>query len=137
MQSNIDCVMDDLNEFPDSWVELYNNSTTTVDLGEYKLGDSDNGTVAWQLPSQSVAPYGYVVVYCDKESNGLHTDFRLDSGKGAAAYLFKGDEVADKVSGLKKQPAPNIAWGRLNETSTSWARLFWVNPFSQRKEESS
>ena len=22
MQSNIDCVMDDLNEFPDSWVEL-------------------------------------------------------------------------------------------------------------------
>ena len=24
MQSNIDCVMDDINEFPDSWVELYN-----------------------------------------------------------------------------------------------------------------
>ena len=24
MQSNIDCIMDDLNEFPDSWVELYN-----------------------------------------------------------------------------------------------------------------
>ena len=22
MQSNIDCVMDDINEFPDSWVEL-------------------------------------------------------------------------------------------------------------------
>ena len=22
MQSNIDCMMDDLNEFPDSWVEL-------------------------------------------------------------------------------------------------------------------
>ena len=24
MQSNIDCIMDDLKEFPDSWVELYN-----------------------------------------------------------------------------------------------------------------
>jgi hypothetical protein len=24
MQSNVDCVMDDANEFPDSWVELYN-----------------------------------------------------------------------------------------------------------------
>ena len=128
MQSNIDCIMDDINEFPDSWVELYNNSTTTVDLGEYKLGDSDDATAAWQLPSQSVAPYGYVVVYCDKESNGLHTDFRLDSGKGAAAYLFKGDEVADKVSGLKKQPAPNIAWGRLNETSTSWGYQYSPTP---------
>jgi len=27
MQSNIDCIMDDLNEFPDSWVELYNPLT--------------------------------------------------------------------------------------------------------------
>ena len=26
MQSNIDCLMDDLKEFPDSWVELYNPS---------------------------------------------------------------------------------------------------------------
>ena len=26
MQSNIDCWMDDLNDFPDSWVELYNPS---------------------------------------------------------------------------------------------------------------
>ena len=38
MQSNIDCLMDDLNDFPDSWVELYNNGTTAVSLGKYKLG---------------------------------------------------------------------------------------------------
>ena len=30
MQSNIDCIMDDINEFPDSWVELYNSGTTAV-----------------------------------------------------------------------------------------------------------
>ena len=36
MQSNIDCVMDDLNEFPDSWVELYNSGTTPVNLRDYK-----------------------------------------------------------------------------------------------------
>ena len=28
MQSNIDCWMDDLNDFPDSWVELYNPTST-------------------------------------------------------------------------------------------------------------
>ena len=38
MQSNIDCVMDDRNEFPDSWVELYNNSGETVALKDYRLG---------------------------------------------------------------------------------------------------
>ncbi len=40
MQSNIDCIKDDLNEFPDSWVELYNAGDKTEGLSEYKLGDS-------------------------------------------------------------------------------------------------
>ena len=35
MQSNIDCLMDDLNDFPDYWVELYNCGTTHVSLGKY------------------------------------------------------------------------------------------------------
>ena len=30
MQSNIDCVMDDINEFPDSWVELYNPTDAAI-----------------------------------------------------------------------------------------------------------
>ena len=38
MQSNIDCVMDDRNEFPDSWVELYNSSDAPVQLKDYRLG---------------------------------------------------------------------------------------------------
>ena len=42
MQSNIDCVMDDLNEFPDSWVELYNSGTTSVNLNQYAISDKDN-----------------------------------------------------------------------------------------------
>lgn len=54
MQSNIDCVMDDLNEFPDSWVELYNAGSTAVNLSQYKLGVSDQAAEAWQLPNHSV-----------------------------------------------------------------------------------
>ena len=42
----------------------------------------------------------YVVVYCDKEEKGLHTDFRLESGKDGSVYLFKGDEIVDKVEGM-------------------------------------
>jgi len=32
MQSNIDLVRDDLHEFPDSWIELYNNSDQPVNI---------------------------------------------------------------------------------------------------------
>jgi len=119
MQSNIDCIMDDLNEFPDSWVELYNSGDQAVNLQDYKLGLKDDAGSAFQLPSQTVAAHGYVVIFCDKsdEPTGLHTDFRLDSGKGNV-YLFHEDEV-DTVA-LKKMPAPNIAYGRVTDGADAW-----------------
>lgn len=120
MQSNIDCIMDDLNEFPDSWVELYNAGSSSVNLADYSLGDSDAPSKADALPSRTVAPGAYVVVYCDKVGEGMHTSFRLDSGKGGAVYLFRGGDVADKIENWKKQPAPNIAYGRKTDGEDSW-----------------
>ncbi|MDE6341228.1 MAG: CotH kinase family protein [Muribaculaceae bacterium] len=120
MQSNIDCIMDDIHEFPDSWVELHNTSSTAVNLNAYSIGTSEKAKKAWQLPDYMVPPQGYVVIYCDKAAQGRHTDFRLDSGKGACAYLFLNGEITDKVEDLKKQPAPNVAWGRKTEGSDEW-----------------
>ena len=111
MQSNIDCIMDDINEFPDSWVELYNTGTSAENLSQYSIGLENNADAAWPLPSYTVPANGYVVIYCDKEATGMHADFRIDSGKGAL-YLFKNGTVADKFDKIKKQPAPNIAYGR-------------------------
>ena len=120
MQSNIDCIMDDQNEFPDSWVELYNSGTTAVNLSNYKLGKNNKEAKAWQLPSRTIGAKQYVVIYCDKEEKNLHTDFRLESGKGCEVYLFKGGEIVDQITDMKKQPAPNIAYGRQTDGSDSW-----------------
>ena len=111
MQSNIDCIMDDINEFPDSWVELYNTGTSAENLSQYSIGLENDANAAWTLPSYTVPANGYVIIYCDKEATGMHADFRIDSGKGAL-YLFKNGTVADKFDKIKKQPAPNIAYGR-------------------------
>ena len=54
MQSNVDCIMDDLNEFPDSWVELFNAGATSENLNNYKIGLTDNADEAWQLPDSLV-----------------------------------------------------------------------------------
>ena len=128
MQSNIDCVMDDMNEFPDSWVELYNGGTGAVNLNQYKLGITDKAAEAWQLPTQMVGPQQRVLIYCDKESTGLHAPFRLESGKGCEVYLFSGTAVADKVTGLKKQPAPNVAYGRQTDGSSTWGYMLTPTP---------
>jgi len=120
MQSNIDCIMDNLNEFPDSWVELYNAGTIDENLSDYSLGLTEDPESAWALPAKNIAPGGYAIIYCDKEEVGLHTDFRLDSGKGGSVYLFKNSEEIDKVTKIAKQPAANIAYGRETDNAENW-----------------
>lgn len=132
MQSNIDCIMDDLNEFPDSWVELYNAGDEAVNLKDYQLGTSNKAKKAYQLPSFLLQPKGYKIVYCDKTEDEYeidyknsraeitkkaanhpwHASFRLESGKDGSVFLFKDKEVVDSIVNMKKQPAPNISFGR-------------------------
>ena len=125
MQSNIDGIMDDLNDFPDSWVELYNPGNTAVNLKDYKIGTKKKVANAWQLPDNMVGPGQYVIIYCDKagEDEGvsaLHTNFRLESSKKSSLFLFKGDDTIDKIEDFAAQPAPNIAYGRKTDGSDEW-----------------
>lgn len=126
MQSNIDCIMDDLNEFPDSWVELYNSGNQEIQLDRYSLGLSDNAADSYRLIPFVVAPNSFVLLYCDKESQGLHTNFRIESGKGDI-YLFYDGKICDHQS-FKKQPAANIAYGRKTEESDDWGYQLTPTP---------
>lgn len=122
MQSNIDCIMDDINEFPDSWVELYNTGDVAINLKNYKLGLTDNPAEAFSLSSFTLEPKAYKLVYCDKYdgTRAYHAPFRLESGKDGSVYLFKNDEIVDKVEKMKKQPAPNVAYGRKTDGAEKW-----------------
>jgi hypothetical protein len=128
MQSNVDEIMDDLNDFPDSWVEVYNLGPETVNLANYKIGITPNPNEAYALPAVAVPAGGFRIIYCDKESQGLHTNFRLDSGKDCQVYLFMGGSIIDKVEGLPKQPAPNIAFGRYSDGATNWGYQLKTTP---------
>lgn len=131
MQSNIDCVMDDLNEFPDSWVELFNPGGQSVNLQDYKIGITPDAADAWQLPNQKMNGGSRLLVYCDKEGKKFHTNFRLESGKGCQVFLFKGNQVVDQVTDLKKQPAPNIAYGRKTDGSDEWGYQLTATPATE------
>lgn len=128
MQSNIDCIMDDLKEFPDSWVELYNAGTESVNLSDYALSVSSKEKKAYKLPSRTVAPGQYVVVYCDKEEKDLHTSFRLESGKDGELYLWKNGTIIEQYTGMKKMPAPNVAYGRETDGADTWGYQLTPTP---------
>ena len=123
MQSNVENIMDDIHEFPDSWVELYNPTDAAINLKDYKISNKNKEKKAWQLPDKTVQAKGYVVIYCDKEGkedNRLHADFRLESGKDGNLYLFKGGEIVDKLEGMAKMPAPDVAYGRKTDGADEW-----------------
>jgi len=125
MQSNIDCIMDELNDFPDSWIELYNPTDTTIRLQDYQIGSKKKVDKAWQLPDTAVAAHGYIIIYCDKAGedagvSAMHTDFRLETDKESKLYLFKNGVVADSLKNIAPQPAPNIAYGRRTDGAAVW-----------------
>ena len=136
MQSNVECIMDDIKEFPDSWVELYNPTDAVINLKDYKIGTKLKESKAWQLPDMSVAAKGFVIIYCDKEGkedNRLHADFRLESGKGCVVYLFTNKEIVDSlpyVDGkpMVKMPAPDVAFGRKTDGASEWGYQLTPTP---------
>lgn len=129
MQSNVETYMfDDLNEIPDSWVELYNNSDQSVNLKDYMIGTKEKASKAYQLPDMTVEPGKYVIIYCDKEETGLHTSFRLESDKEGNVYLFKDKKIVDQTPKIPVMPAPDVAYGRKTNGADEWGFLLTPTP---------
>lgn len=110
MQSNIDGLYFE-HEFPDSWVEIKNTSDSPVDLKGWGLGVKEKYGKAYIFPeSVIINPGGLLVVYCDKEATGLHTSFRVDSGKSILNLWDPSGNLVETVN-LAKFPAPEIPYG--------------------------
>jgi hypothetical protein len=78
------------------WVELYNPSTSTINLSDMSLSDQLANPRRWVFPAGvTLAPGTYLVVRFDSTSPGstnagplLNTGFGLDGNEGDAVYVF-------------------------------------------------
>ncbi|MDY6005112.1 MAG: CotH kinase family protein [Parabacteroides sp.] len=121
MPSNINGIMDDRYDFPDSWVEIYNAGNTDIDIQGWYLSNDKKDLQQWQIPIRCVVPAkGYKLLYLDKEEKNLHANFRLDI-KGESLYLTQpdGETVIDQSPKFDKL-APNNAYGRTKDGTDNW-----------------
>ena len=119
MQSNVNSLFVDY-DFPDSWVELYNPTDNEVNIKKMRIGLSGDVAESYTITDDSIiAPQGHVVIYCDKVGNGLHTNFRIDSGKGMVCLFDKKGTLIDKLT-HKKMKAIDIAYGRTVDGGDTW-----------------
>jgi len=82
------------------WIELYNNSSSDIDLSgmylsdnlekpkKYKISKGKNNT------STIIKAHGYKVIWCDKSSSDkdLHASFKLDNIDGGKVLLSAADD---------------------------------------------
>lgn len=101
MASNNETAADEYGEF-DDWIELYNNSSNTVDLSGYLLSDDINLPAKWALPlGTTIGPGEYLIVWADGDDGsqiGLHTNFELDAG---GEYVILSDPTGIPINSIQ------------------------------------
>lgn len=81
MAANHTQLQDGDGDWPD-WIELFNGAAHPVDLAGYVLSDDDVNQRKWALPSVTVRPGEYLVVFAsgkDRRDAELHTNFKLST----------------------------------------------------------
>ena len=89
----------DSNGENDDWVELFNTTSSAIDLSGMYLSDDPINLMKWSFPiGTSIPANGYLMVWCDNDmgQTGLHTNFKLSS-LGENIILSNGATIYDQV----------------------------------------
>ena len=112
MASNGVTASDQDGEF-DDWVELYNNSSSAIDLGGYALSDDSDNLQVFVFPAGTeIAANGYLIIWTDGDPDqaGLHADFKLSSGGETIFLSDASGNILDEVT--YSDQSEDISFGR-------------------------
>ena len=116
MASNSDTLNDEDGDAED-WIELFNQSTTPLNLSGWHLTDDAGELTKWTLPDITLAPGGFLLVFAsskdrDDPASELHSNFKLSSG-GEYLALVRPDglTVEHGYGPTYPQQVSNISYG--------------------------
>ena len=84
--SNLNSFIDNYGKYED-WVELYNPTGNSINIGGMYLTDRPKKSTKWRIPNgTTIAPFGFLKFWCSGKDTiiGLdyHTNFKLSQTKG-------------------------------------------------------
>lgn len=95
--ANEELYINEISAAGDDWIELYNNTAASKNLGGYKIYD-DPASKYVLPPGTSIAANGYLIIFCNDANTGLNTNFKLTSA-GETVWLENASgDIIDKVT---------------------------------------
>ena len=133
LASNDACCTDENGDY-DDFIELYNGSTASVDVGGMYITDDLAEPTLYQIPTTSpdsttIAPGEFLLLWADKESEQgiLHVQIKLSGdGEQIGLYASDGETVVDTLT-YGAQTA-DISLGRSPDGSETWVAFDTPTP---------
>jgi hypothetical protein len=128
-------LLNPLSRSPGDWIEIYNGTSASVDLGYYSLSDNPEVPHKWKFPPNSILPSGsYLVVWADgtgATTGGPHTNFKLDvAGETLWMHAVSG-QLIDSLTFPRMYE--DISYGLTSEGE----RMFFSSPSPGSENRSS
>jgi hypothetical protein len=107
-----------------NWIEIVNQGTSKVSLGNYYLSDDSLNLKKWKFStSASISGKGYYAVFADGDNSASHTNFKLNSDGGFLYLSYSNGTITDKVRYFRQYY--DISYGRY-QGSNDWR--YFINP---------
>jgi spore coat protein H len=122
MADNDNTIADNNGDYND-WIELYNNSSDSIFLGDYYLSDNGSTPFEWQLPAEYLDAGDFIIFWASSDTTAgiYHTNFGLSKG-GEEIILAKNTngqvDTADLIT-FGAQTS-DISFGRSYDASPTW-----------------
>lgn len=85
----------------DDWMELFNNTNTSINLASVYLSNSVSNLQKWRFPSNTIIPaYGIATIWMDEDTTqiGYHANFKLSASGGSVFLSNNSSVILDSVS---------------------------------------
>lgn len=127
MASNDNIYSDEYGDF-DDWIEIYNSTQNSIDIGGWYITDNFLVPDLWQIPDSepiitTILPNSFIIIWADNEveQGVLHVNIKLSStGEQIALVKQIGDDFIFIDSITYPEQFVNISYGRYPDSSEEW-----------------
>ncbi len=128
--ANYDEDQDNYGEYED-WIELYNSSGSSVNIGGYYLSDRPDNLFKWEIPAgTSIPANGHLLFWCSSNNDTsppFHTNFKITQTRNSEAiYLVNPIGAIVDSNAIDIPNQKNHSWGRTTDGAADWS--VFTNP---------